>query len=74
MLLVGVAVGDKQPDVVTGVARFVVRDGVHDAACLGRAGGASCRPGGEEEGAVRHVGWRARCFLRRACILRFLSA
>ena len=45
VLLVGVAVADVQPDVVAGVVRFVVWDGVHVAACVESAVRASCRRG-----------------------------
>ena len=59
---------------VAGVARFDVWDGEHVAACVRRAAGASCCPGGGKVDAVRHVGQRACCLMRVASILCFFSA
>ena len=45
VLIVGKAVADMELDVASGVVRFVVRDGVQDAACERRAAGAVSRRG-----------------------------
>jgi len=54
--LVGVVVAEAaavdELEAVAGVVRLVVWDGVHVAACVGRAAGGSCRRGGGGGGAV----------------------
>ena len=63
------------------VVGLVVYDGVHVAACVGCAAGASCRCGFGRRGARRgggggaacRAGRRARCRLRGACSWCFLS-
>jgi len=76
--LVGVVVAEAaavdELEAVAGVVRLVVWDGVHVAACVGRAAGGSCRRGGGGGGAVRHVGRRACRRSREACSWWFLSA
>jgi len=65
VLLVGVAVADMQPDVVAGVVRFVVWDGVQVASCVGRTLTFFCRRGcGGREGARGGGGVRAALLWR----------
>ena len=52
VLFVGVAVAEVELDVVVWVVRFVVRDGVQDAACERRADSAVSRLGRSGVGAV----------------------
>ena len=88
--VVGVTSADvaavEQLDVGEGVVRFVVRDGAHGSARVGRAAGAYRRSDGRGRrggrkagscgvgGAAYRVGQFARCCLRGACGWCFLSA
>ena len=90
VLVVGVTAADvaadEQLDVGEGVVRFVVWDGAHVAARVGRAAGAYRQSDGRGRrsgrkagrcgggGAAYRVGRRARCCLRGACGLWFFSA
>jgi len=58
---------------VAGVVRLIVWDGVHVAACVGRAVCAFCRPSGGGGGEVCRVRRGAPCGLCLACSLCFFS-
>jgi len=82
VLLDRVAVADGELDVVAGVVRFVSRDVLQDAACVGCVAGAFCRRGSDgrgaghgcKGGAVYRAGPLAGCLLRGAYTDVFLSA
>jgi len=82
VLLAVVAEVDVKLEVVAEVMGLVVYDGVHVAACVGRALCASCRCCCDRRGAGRcvvggaacHVGRRARWRLRGVCSWCSLSA
>ena len=78
VLIVGVTAtdvaADEERNTVAKVVRLIVWDGVHVAACVGRAVCDFCRPAGGGGGEVCRVGRGARWGLCLACSLFFFSA